>query len=183
MRAANRRRSQNKPRLNSSIFNPLTPIIKNTTMSTEKKTTEEEAKKETVTDSLTGKAREVWLAGLGALASVEEEGNKVFSRLVEKGSAFEERGKKKFDETYSEVSQAYSELETKLKSRFNKAEGNLDENLQELIHKMGVPTQEEIGELNSQVEKLIKKVDELSKKVDKGTGESKSSGSKAGDSK
>lgn len=154
-------------------------------MSTEKKTntTEEEQKQENITDTLTGKAREVWLAGLGALASVEEEGNKVFSRLVEKGSAFEERGKKKFDETYTEVSQAYSEIETKLKSRFSKAEGELDENLQELVHKMGVPTQEEIGELNSQVEKLIKKVDELSKKVDKGTTENKTGGSKPAGSK
>lgn len=154
-------------------------------MSTEKKTnnTEQETKQENITDTLTGRAREVWLAGLGALASVEEEGNKVFSRLVEKGSAFEERGKKKFDETYTEVSQAYTELEGKLKSRFSKAEGDLDENLQELIHKMGVPTQEEIGELNSQVEKLIKKVDELSKKVDKGPAASKGTAGKAPESK
>ncbi|MFW6348004.1 MAG: phasin family protein [Cyclonatronaceae bacterium] len=153
-------------------------------MSTEKesKKTEQEHKNEKTVDSLTGKAREVWLAGLGALASVEEEGNKVFSRLVEKGTAFEERGRKKFDETYSEVSKTYSELETKLKSRFSKAEGELDENLQELIHKMGVPTQEEIGELNSQVEKLIKKVDELSKKVEKSS-EGKTGGSKSTESK
>ena len=139
-------------------------------MSTQKEAKDTEKTQNTAQsgESLTGKAREVWLAGLGALASVEEEGNKVFSRLVEKGTAFEERGKKKFNETYSEVSKTYGELESKLKSRFNKAEGELDENLQELVHKMGVPTQEEIGELNSQVEKLIKKVDELSKKVDKG---------------
>lgn len=121
---------------------------------------------ESVLDSLTGKAREVWLAGLGALASVEEEGNKVFNKLVDKGTEFEKRGKKQIDEFYNEASDKYREVETKVKSKFSKAEDELDENIQELIHKMGVPTKEEISELTSQVEKLVKKVDTLSKKVD-----------------
>lgn len=121
---------------------------------------------ESVLDSLTGTAREVWLAGLGALASVEEEGNKVFSKLVDKGTEFEKRGKKQIDELYNDASERYREVESKVKSKFSKAEDELDENIQELIHKMGVPTKEEISELTSQVEKLVKKVDTLSKKVD-----------------
>ena len=121
---------------------------------------------ESVLDSLTGTAREVWLAGLGALASVEEEGNKVFSKLVDKGTEFEKRGKKQIDELYNDATERYREVESKVKSKFSKAEDELDENIQELIHKMGVPTKEEISELTSQVEKLVKKVDTLSKKVD-----------------
>lgn len=121
---------------------------------------------ESVLDSLTGTAREVWLAGLGALASVEEEGNKVFSKLVDKGTEFEKRGKKQIDELYNDASERYRDVESKVKSKFSKAEDELDENIQELIHKMGVPTKEEISELTSQVEKLVKKVDTLSKKVD-----------------
>jgi poly(hydroxyalkanoate) granule-associated protein len=127
------------------------------------------SKKETETsviDSLTGKAREVWLAGLGALASVEEEGNKVFTKLVDKGTDFEKRGKKQIDELYTDVTDKYKEVESKVKSKFTKAENEIDENLQEIIHKMGVPTKEEISELTAQVEKLVKKVDSLSKKVD-----------------
>jgi poly(hydroxyalkanoate) granule-associated protein len=119
-----------------------------------------------VIDSLTGKAREVWLAGLGALASVEEEGNKVFNKLVEKGTDFEARGKKQIDELYTDVSDKYKEVESKVKSKFTKAENEIDENIQEIIHKMGVPTKEEISELTAQVEKLVKKVDTLAKKVD-----------------
>lgn len=126
----------------------------------------ENNKSESVLDSLTGKAREVWLAGLGALASVEEEGNKVFSKLVDKGTEFEKRGKKQIDELYNDASERYRDVESKVKSKFSKAEDELDENIQELIHKMGVPTKEEISELTSQVEKLVKKVDTLSKKVD-----------------
>lgn len=134
-------------------------------MSSKKK----EAKKNaSAVEALSGKAREVWLAGLGALASVEEEGNKVFHKLVDKGTDFEKRGKKQLDEAYDEVSDSYKKLEKKLKTTFSKAEGEIDENLQELVHKMGVPTQDEIKELTSQVEKLINKVDQLSKKVDQG---------------
>lgn len=129
----------------------------------EKVTQEQEVN---VVDTLTGKAREVWLAGLGALASVEEEGQKVFTKLVEKGTHFEARGKKQLDEAYDELLVAYKKLEDRVKSSFSKAEGEIDENMQELIHKMGVPTQDEIKELTAQVEKLINKVDDLSKKVD-----------------
>lgn len=121
---------------------------------------------ETVIDSLTGKAREVWLAGLGALASVEEEGNKVFNKLVEKGANLETLGKKHIDDIYTEVSDKYKEVETKVKSKFSKAENEIDGNIQEIIHKMGVPTKEEISELTAQVEKLVKKVETLAKKVD-----------------
>ena len=129
-------------------------------MSTKKK------QEKSVIDSLSGKAREVWLAGLGALASVEQEGTKVFKSLVDKGEDFEKRGKDQIDELYTDVSDKYKQLEGKVKSKFSKAEDELDENLQELIHKMGVPTQDEIKELTTQVEKLVKKVDALSKKVD-----------------
>ncbi len=131
-------------------------------MSTKKKNQEK-----SIVESLSGRAREVWLAGLGALASVEQEGTKVFKSLVDKGEDFEKRGKDQIDEIYSDVSEKYKEIEGKVKSKFNKAEDELDENLQELIHKMGVPTQDEIKELTTQVEKLVKKVDALSKKVDK----------------
>jgi glutathione S-transferase len=38
--------------------------------------------------------QKIWLAGLGALAATEEEGVKIFNSLVEKGEAYEARGKK-----------------------------------------------------------------------------------------
>ena len=41
-------------------------------------------------DEVTGRAREVWLAGLGALERLEEEGDKVFETLVQRGKRYEE---------------------------------------------------------------------------------------------
>ena len=41
-------------------------------------------------DELTEQGHKVWLAGLGALATVEEEGTKLFNRLVDRGQEFEE---------------------------------------------------------------------------------------------
>ena len=37
---------------------------------------------------LADRGRDVWLAGLGALATVEEEGSKLFARLVERGKEY-----------------------------------------------------------------------------------------------
>ena len=39
-------------------------------------------------------ARQIWLAGLGALASAKDEGVKIYDTLVEKGTEFEKKGKK-----------------------------------------------------------------------------------------
>ena len=45
-------------------------------------------------DELAERGREIWLAGLGALSMVEEEGVKLFNTLVSKGEAWEKEGRK-----------------------------------------------------------------------------------------
>ena len=48
-------------------------------------------------DDLKDTAHRIWLAGLGALAAAEEEGSKLFSRLVDRGRDVESRGKVEVD--------------------------------------------------------------------------------------
>ena len=48
-------------------------------------------RKRTLQDELKDSAHRIWLAGLGALAAAEEEGVKVFSRLVDRGRDVESR--------------------------------------------------------------------------------------------
>src|SRR4030081_2153457 len=49
-------------------------------------------------DELKDSAHKIWLAGLGALAAAEQEGTKVFNRLVDRGREVESRGKVDFKE-------------------------------------------------------------------------------------
>ena len=56
-------------------------------------------------------AQKIWLAGLGALTSAEEEGTKLFNKLVEKGEAFEARGKEHMAKVQKSVESAVGQAE------------------------------------------------------------------------
>jgi poly(hydroxyalkanoate) granule-associated protein len=102
-------------------------------------------------------ANKVWLAGLGALATASEEGGKLFDQLVKKGQAFEpkvmsqvDKAKDKFDEAKGKAEKAWTKLE-----------GNIDHRVTAAIHRIGVPTRDEIKELSKRVAELTSKVEDL----------------------
>ena len=107
----------------------------------------------------TGKARDIWLAGLGALSSVEEQGNKIFKNLVEKGTELEKKGKEQIESVYG-----------KAKEEFNKVEGkvskSIEDTVSDVLDKIGVPSRDEVNTLISKVDALAGKVDELAGKLD-----------------
>lgn len=121
-------------------------------------------------DNLSGKAREVWLAGLGAIASVEEEGEKLFGTLVQKGAELEKKGEES-------INAAVADVKGQVKAEIKKVEDKVDEtvvsvtgvfekNVSTVLEKFGVPTATEVKDLIGKVESLTKKVEELTKKVD-----------------
>lgn len=123
-----------------------------------------------IRENLTENARQVWLAGLGALASVEDEGNKLFDQLVKKGTDFEKKGEDKINSTYKEIS---GEVEKNVKKvgdavneQVEKVTESFEGNVSKVLEKVGVPTFGEVKDLISKVEDLTKKVDALSKKVE-----------------
>lgn len=91
-------------------------------------------------------AQKIWLAGLGALAVAEQEGTRVFDRLVERGRDFEERGKERMEEARSRVSEV---------------EDRVDEKVAAALRRFGVPSREEIRELTRRVEELNAKIERM----------------------
>ncbi len=87
----------------------------------------------------------VWLA-----AAAEEEGSKVFSQLVE-------RGKVKAEKVKTEV----DKMNTKVKDTFEIWSEKFDEKLAATLHRMGVPTRDEIRNLTQRIEELNAKVEQL----------------------
>lgn len=134
---------------------------------------------EEIREELGEKAREVWLAGLGALATVEEEGSKLFKNLVNRGQDLENRGSKTVEDLSGEISEGYKNLESQVKDTFEKASEGIDETVSNLARTVGVPTRDEIKDLNTKLDELTKKVDQLSKKVE-GSGSSSGSGKSGG---
>lgn len=107
-----------------------------------------------IQDELAESAHRIWLAGLGALAAAEEEGSKVFNRLVDRGKDVESRGKQQVHDVKSRAENAWSGVGDKI-----------DEKVTAALHRLGVPTREEIQNLTRKVEELNAKVEELKPRV------------------
>jgi poly(hydroxyalkanoate) granule-associated protein len=123
----------------------------NTTGTTEKNAQEE----------LKESVHRIWLAGLGALAAAEEEGGKIFSRLVDRGRDVESRGKVEVDKVKAEADR----FKAKAESTFENLGDKLDEKLTSTLRRLGVPTRDEIRNLTQKVEELNAKIEQLKPRV------------------
>lgn len=114
-----------------------------------------------VQDELKDSVHRIWLAGLGALAAAEEEGSKLFTRLVDRGRDVEGRGKVEVDKVKENV----DKFKAKAESTFESWGEKFDERLAATLHRLGVPTRDEIRNLTQRVEDLNAKVEQLKPRV------------------
>jgi len=98
--------------------------------------------------------RHIWLAGLGALSRAEEEGRGLFDHWVERGRQVETRQFKNIDRTVSRTSE-------QLKEWGDRVQGSVQEGLQGLLHRVGLPSQKDLDHLSARLSALSKKVDQV----------------------
>jgi poly(hydroxyalkanoate) granule-associated protein len=116
-------------------------------------------------DDLKDSAHKIWLAGLGALAAAEKEGAKVFNRLVERGREVESKGKVDFKEQVDNAKVQVDKAKAKVEGAVEDWTAKLDEAVTSTLHRLGVPTREEIRTLTQRVEELNAKVEQLKPRV------------------
>ncbi len=109
----------------------------------------ESKKVKDLTSDVKDATRKVWLAGLGALAAAEEEGSKVFKTLVKHGADFESRNRPKVNRTVKSA-------KGKAKKVWNKVGNSFDAQEASVLIRLGVPTRDEINELNRRLDRLEK---------------------------
>ncbi len=107
---------------------------------------------------MVGVGRDVWLAGLGAVATVEEEGTTLFSTLVKRGEQMEGAGRKR-------LVAARTGLADRQKSLTQTVEETVYEPLLKAMSRFGVPTRGEIKDLTAKVDALTHQVDLLVTKM------------------
>jgi len=105
-------------------------------------------------DDVMNVGRNVWLAGLGAYSWVGEEGRKTFDDLVDRGEKFEK------NET-NVVNKTIDTATTKAKEFGTKVEDTVHDTVTTVLHRAGVPSQDEICTLIARVEELTAKVEKL----------------------
>lgn len=103
---------------------------------------------------IVGKGHDVWLAGLGAFAAVEEEGTTFFNTLVDRGRTVEESGRKRVEDVREEVGERRQQVTHRL-------EEQVYEPILGALRSFGVPTRREIRELSNKVDALTRQVEAL----------------------
>lgn len=124
-------------------------------------------------------AREVWLAGLGALnvaqkegGKIIEQGSKLFDKLVEEGGRFENKTRNDLEgavsDLRSEVENRMSGVKQRTESvrkqaadNWDKLEKIFEERVARALASLGIPTRDDINGLSKRVEALAQQVREL----------------------
>lgn len=129
--------------------------------------TQSEVESTSLQEELSRRGRDVWLAGLGALATVEEEGTKAFNTLVDRGKGLEAEGRKQIESAIDKASKQRDEAVSDVESAGEDARDYIFNTVDRALDRFGVATRKEVDTLSDQVGELSEKVDALTKSLQK----------------
>ena len=112
-------------------------------------------------DEVTTRGRDVWLAGLGALATVEEEGTSFYNGLVRRGETLVQRGEEMEKRGKARIEELKGDAQEKREQVVEKVEANVVDPIVDTLNRLGVPTCGEVKKLSEQVETLTARVNLL----------------------
>lgn len=117
--------------------------------------------------ALIDSAREIWMAGLGAFGRAQEEGGKVFERLVREGMSLEQKTRRfatgQVDGARDAVETTVANVRERATDTWDKLEKVFEDRVSNALQKLGVPGREEM-------EALLERVEELNREVRKSQG-------------
>jgi poly(hydroxyalkanoate) granule-associated protein len=108
-------------------------------------------------------AQHIWLAGLGAFAKAQEEGTKVFENLVKEGSHLQQttqHAQAKMTEAAEKVGQMANQMGQSASGQMDKLESIFEERVAKALKSMGLPSAQDLADLQVRVEKLEKQLAE-----------------------
>jgi poly(hydroxyalkanoate) granule-associated protein len=108
-------------------------------------------------------ASRIWLAGLGAYAKTQEEGEKLFQSLIKEGEKVEKQAKKTAEARIEQARSKVVEFRGKANQQFDRLEELFQERVAQVLNRLGIPTQEDIQELSKRIEALNESIMALKK--------------------
>ena len=110
------------------------------------------------TDRIKDSAQQIWLAGLGAFAKMQQEGSKAFEALVKDGAGLQKKTQQAAEETLAQAQQRMagfaSEFGTKAAGQWGKLENIFEERVARALEKLGMPSAADMAALQARVEAL-----------------------------
>jgi poly(hydroxyalkanoate) granule-associated protein len=110
----------------------------------------EEAGEEAARNPFLEATRKMLLAGVGAMAFAQEEMETFVNKLVERGQLAEQDGRT-----------LVRDVMERRKKDAQRAEDEFEKRIDQLLHRMNVPTKSDVDALSAKIAALSKKVDEL----------------------
>lgn len=101
-------------------------------------------------------AQQIWLAGLGAFAKAQQEGNKVFDALVRQGESIQKSTRKVAEDKVTEMA-------ARATGTWDKLEQVFENRVARSLHSLGVPTRDDVAALAKRVAELKAEVEKLNK--------------------
>ncbi|HET7231319.1 MAG TPA: phasin family protein [Longimicrobium sp.] len=123
-----------------------------------------------IAGTVTTRGREVWLAGLGALATAEEQGTALYDTLVKQGAQLVERGETVEQKGKTRLDELKTDVQARGGAVVEKVETTVTDPMAEALRKLGVPTRGEVQKLSGQVESLTERVNLLIAKLERSHG-------------
>ena len=109
-------------------------------------------------DRIKDSAQQIWLAGLGAFAKMQQEGSKAFEALVKDGAGVQKKTQQAAEETLAQAQARMagfaSEFGTKAAGSWGKLENIFEERVARALASLGVPSAQEVAALQARVEAL-----------------------------
>ena len=109
-------------------------------------------------DPIKDSAQQIWLAGLGAFAKMQQEGSKAFEALVKDGAGLQKKTQQAAEETLSQAQTRMaglaSEFGAKTSAGWGKLENIFEERVARALEHLGAPSAAEFAALQARVEQL-----------------------------
>jgi len=109
-------------------------------------------------DPIKDSAQQIWLAGLGAFAKMQQEGSKAFEALVKDGTGLQKKTQQAAEETLSQAQTRMaglaSEFGAKTSAGWGKLENIFEERVARALEHLGMPSAAELTALRARVEAL-----------------------------
>ena len=109
-------------------------------------------------DRIKDSAQQIWLAGLGAFAKMQQEGSKAFEALVKDGAGMQKKTQAAAEETLAQAQQRMagfaSEFGTKAAGQWGKLENIFEERVARALEKLGAPSAADMAALQARVDAL-----------------------------
>lgn len=112
----------------------------------------------TATDRIKDSAQQIWLAGLGAFAKMQQEGSKAFEALVKDGAGVQKRTRQATEETLTQTQTRMASFANEFGNRaadgWGKLENIFENRVARALEKLGIPSAQEVATLQARVDAL-----------------------------